>query len=88
MAGRIGKKQIRQNKRIHQGVKSGELTLHEARMLKREQHRIQRTKKGCLADGVLTPRNNPMTSTWNMVPIRMITPKRCKMVKFLLTEIK
>jgi hypothetical protein len=24
MAGRIGKRQIRQNKRIHQGVKSGE----------------------------------------------------------------
>jgi len=36
MAGRIGKRQIRQNKRIHQGVKSGELTVHETHLLMHE----------------------------------------------------
>jgi len=36
MDGRIGKRQISQNKRIHQGVKSGELTFHETHLLMHE----------------------------------------------------
>ena len=56
MAGRIGNRQLRQNGRICQGVKSKELTLRETRALSREQHRIRRTKKRALSDGVLTPR--------------------------------
>ena len=56
MDGRIGKRQISQNKRIHQGVKSGELTFHETHLLMHEQHRIQRTKKRALIDGILTPK--------------------------------
>jgi len=56
IAGRIGKRQIRQNKQIHQGVKSGELTVHETNLLMLEQHRIQRTKKRALIDGILTPK--------------------------------
>jgi hypothetical protein len=44
-AGRIGKRQIRQNKRIHQGVKSRDLTFHETHLLMYEQQRIKRTKK-------------------------------------------
>ena len=56
MAGRIGKRQIHQNKRICQGVKTGELTFHETHMLAHEQYRIQRTKKRALGDGMLTPK--------------------------------
>ena len=56
MAGRVGKRQFRQNARIHQGVKSHELTFRETRTLRREQHRIQRTKRKALSDHVLTPR--------------------------------
>ena len=56
MAGRVGKRQLRQNARIHQGVKSQELTFRETRTLRREQHRIQRTKRRALRDGVVTPR--------------------------------
>ena len=56
MAGRVGNRQIHQNKRIHQGVKSTELTFNETRMLMHEQHKIQRTKKRALKDGVATPK--------------------------------
>ncbi len=58
MAGRIGKRQIRQNKRIHQGVKSKELTRHETCMLMREQYRIQRTKKDLWQMACLRPGHN------------------------------
>ena len=54
-AGRVGKKQIKQQKRIHQGLKSGELTRKEALRLEREQRRIQKTKQEALKDGELTP---------------------------------
>jgi len=56
MAGRVGKRQIHQHKRIHQGVKSKELTCRETGKLMREQHKIQRTKKRSLIDGILTPK--------------------------------
>ena len=58
MAGRIGKRQIRQHERIHQGIKSKELTKGETRALVHEQHRIQRTKKKALNDGVVTPKEH------------------------------
>ncbi len=54
-AGRAGNRQIKQQKRIHQGLKSGELTRREATRLEREQHRIQKTKQKALKDGELTP---------------------------------
>jgi hypothetical protein len=56
MAGRVGKRQIHQHKRIHQGVKGKELTCRETGALIREQHKIQRTKKRSLSDGILTPK--------------------------------
>jgi len=53
-AGRAGNRQIKQQKRIHQGLKSGELTKKEALRLEREQRRIQKTKQEALEDGELT----------------------------------
>jgi hypothetical protein len=56
LAGRVGKRQIRQQKRIHQGIRSGELTRGETRGLQREQRQIQRAKRVSLSDGTFTPR--------------------------------
>ena len=55
-AGRVGKRQIRQQKRIHQGIHSGELTCRETLRLERGQHRLQRHKRMAWRDGALTPR--------------------------------
>jgi len=55
-AGRVDNRQIKQQKRIHQGLKSGELTKKEALRLEREQRRIQKTKQKVLKDGELTPK--------------------------------
>jgi hypothetical protein len=55
-AGRIGNRQVKQQKRIYQGVKSGELTKKETLRLEREQHRIQKTKHNAFKDGELTPK--------------------------------
>ena len=63
MAGRIGNRQLRQNGRICQGVKSKELTMRETRILTHEQHRIQRTKKKALSDGVLVPKERARIET-------------------------
>ncbi len=56
LADRTGNRQVKQQKRIHQGLKSGELTPKEALRLKREQHRIQKTKQVALKDGKVTPK--------------------------------
>lgn len=53
-AGRAGKRQVNQQKRIHQGVNSGEITKKEYKRLQREQVRIQRGKKRASSDGQLT----------------------------------
>jgi len=55
-AGRAGNRQVKQQKRIHQGLKSGELTKKEALRLEREQQRIQKTKQEAIKDGELTPK--------------------------------
>jgi len=55
-AGRISNRQIIQQKRIHQGIRTGELTGCEIRRIERQQHRIQRQKKRTWSDGLLTPR--------------------------------
>ncbi|MDJ0720700.1 MAG: hypothetical protein QNJ04_03680 [Desulfobacterales bacterium] len=54
MAGRAKNRQVNQQKRIHQGVQSGELTKREARRLQKEQRHINRAKKRALSDGELT----------------------------------
>jgi hypothetical protein len=53
---RITKRQINQQARIKQGVKSGELTKGETVRLEKEQAKIQRDKKAAKADGRVTPR--------------------------------
>ncbi len=55
-AGRIHHRQYRQQKRIHQGFHSGELTWGEARSLEREQRHIQQSRRRAWSDGRLTPR--------------------------------
>ena len=55
-AGRISDRQWRQEKRIHQGIRSGELTRHEARKLYQQQRRIRNFAKRAWADGWLSPR--------------------------------
>jgi len=52
---KISKKQETQQKRIQQGVKSGELTPAETQKLEQEQAKIQHDKKESKADGVVTP---------------------------------
>jgi hypothetical protein len=55
-AGRVGKRQIRQDTRIAQGINSGELTRGETRHLVRQQRRIQHAKREAWSDGTLTRR--------------------------------
>ena len=55
LAGQMANRQIRQQKRIHQGVVSGELTAGEAADLEREQCRIQHRKRNAWSDGELSP---------------------------------
>jgi len=55
-AGKIGKRQVNQQKRIHQGVKSGELTCRETRALEREQYNVQKYKAKAFKDGKVTPK--------------------------------
>jgi len=50
----VSKTQVKQTKRIKQGVKSGELTKKEAKQLKRQQKDIQKTKRKAKADGKVT----------------------------------
>ena len=52
---RITKRQINQQARIKQGVKSGELTKGETRKLEKEQAKIQHDKKKAKSDGKVTP---------------------------------
>ena len=53
-AGRVGKRQVRQQKRIQQGVASDELSRKEVRRLEREQRQIQRAKRKARQDGEVT----------------------------------
>ncbi len=52
----INKRQHNQQKRINQGVKSGELTRREAHRARTEQAAVQAEKKVAKADGVVTKR--------------------------------
>ncbi|MEA3435580.1 MAG: hypothetical protein U9R43_03885 [Thermodesulfobacteriota bacterium] len=55
-AGKTGNRQIKQQKRIHQGLASGELTPGEALRLEKEQQHIQKTKQEALKDDKVTPK--------------------------------
>jgi uncharacterized membrane protein YebE (DUF533 family) len=50
----INHREARQHVRIHQGVRSGELTHNEAVRLRTEQRHIRRTEHKAKADGVVT----------------------------------
>lgn len=52
---RITKKQIRQQARIKQGVKSGELTKRETIKLEKEQAKIRQDKQTAKSNGKVTP---------------------------------
>jgi hypothetical protein len=51
---RIDRRQANQEKRIDQGVASGELTKREARRLTRQQNRIDKAENAAKADGTVT----------------------------------
>ena len=51
---KVTKTQVIQQKRIKQGVQSGEITKREFIKLEKQQARIQRTKKIAKADGIVT----------------------------------
>lgn len=49
-------KQYNQHKRIQQGVRSGQLTRHEANRLRMQQAQVRNYKKMAMADGHISPR--------------------------------
>lgn len=51
----VNHRQVRQERRIAQGVRSGELTRHEARSLQRGERNIQADKRMAKANGRVTP---------------------------------
>jgi hypothetical protein len=51
----VKERQVRQQKRIAQGVKSGELTPAETARLETREAKIQHDKKVAKSDGVVTP---------------------------------
>jgi hypothetical protein len=53
-ANRANKRQSNQKSRIHQGVKSGELTKREAHKLRKQQRGIERQEERANADGEVT----------------------------------
>lgn len=55
-AGRFVDRQIRQQERIHQGIRNGTLTRGEIRHLQRQQYHIRQDRRRAWADGRLTRR--------------------------------
>lgn len=53
---RIDHRQARQGARIHQGVRSGELTYREARALRAGQGHVRRLERRAKSDGCVTGR--------------------------------
>lgn len=54
-ARRDQRREVRQQGRIAEGVKSGELTKHEAKKLRKGQRKIDKMQKKDMADGVMSP---------------------------------
>jgi hypothetical protein len=50
----VDQRQENQDRRIEQGVKSGQLTNHEANRLEAQQNRIENTEQRMKSDGVVT----------------------------------
>ena len=53
---RVDRREARQHARIHQGVRSGELTPREAARLRMGQAHIRRMERRDKSDGIVTPR--------------------------------
>ena len=49
------RREVRQQARIAEGVKSGELTHHEAKKLRKKQRKIDHMQNKAMEDGVMTP---------------------------------
>jgi len=64
MAGKFEQRQAWQQKRIWQGVKTGQLTRYEARHLRHQQHRIHRLKKAFWRDGRLNRQERVLLVLW------------------------
>ena len=60
---KVTKRQVKQQKRIGKGVKSGELTKGEVVKLERQQRRVNRTKKRAKSDGVVTKKERAVIHT-------------------------
>ena len=71
----IDKRQAEQQKRIDQGVKSGQLTRREAARLERGQAKVQRMEDRAKADGVVTAKER-----------RQIQHEQDKQSKFIARE--
>jgi hypothetical protein len=52
---RVDRREVRQQQRIRQGVRSGQLTPHETARLERGQRHINRMERRAKANGVVTP---------------------------------
>jgi hypothetical protein len=53
----INRRQHRDQRRIHQGIRNGELTRREAARLEAQQARIRAAERRARADGHITPRD-------------------------------
>jgi uncharacterized membrane protein YebE (DUF533 family) len=60
---KVNRRQNRQEKRIQEGAKSGELTREEAAKLKAEQEAIQAQKRAAKSDGVVTKKERKSIKT-------------------------
>jgi len=72
----ITKHQLNQQKRIKQGVKSGELTKKEHLKLKRQQVNIQKTKRAAKADGKVTRKERAVIKTKQKAASRNVYRKK------------
>ena len=73
---RIDKRQAEQQRRIDQGVKSGQLTEKEAARLEKGQARIQRMEDKAKADGVVTKKEHARIEHQQNVESRKIARQK------------
>lgn len=59
-------KQYNQHKRIQHGVRSGQLTGPEAKMLRAQQAKVRHYKQMAMADGRITPRERQLINHTQM----------------------
>ena len=73
---RIDQRQANQERRIQEGVKSGELTKKEAARLEKGQQRIQKMEDKAMADGKMTKREKARIEHAQDVESRKIARER------------